>query len=80
MDVKTSKKSIGKRLNAVRKELNLSLDKAASYIKKEARTITAYETGQNCVSLEYLHALYTHYKININYILTGEGEMFITKD
>lgn len=75
-----NKKEIGKRLKAIRKKSGLELEDAAFLINKEKRTVNSYETGERTVSLEYLLALYTHHKININYILSGEGEMFITKD
>lgn len=77
MDYKFNKKAVGKRLSIVRKKLDLLIEVAASYIKKESRSITAYETGQNAASLEYLHKLCTLHNVNINYVLTGEGEMFL---
>lgn len=75
-----NKKEIGKRLKAIRKKSGLELEDAAFLINKEKRTVNSYETGERTVSLEYLHALYARYKVNINYILGGKGEMFIEKN
>lgn len=80
MDLKFNKKAIGKRLSAIRKKLDLPLDVAASYVGKKERSVTAYETGENTASLEYLHKLCTQHSVNINYVLTGEGNMFILSE
>lgn len=71
------KKAMGKRLAAIRKELSITSEIAASYIGKEARTITAYESGQNYVSLEYLHELCIRHGVSADYAITGRGTMLI---
>lgn len=73
------KKAMGKRLASIRKELGITNEIAASYIGKEARTIIAYESGQNNVSLEYLHELCIRHKVSVDFILTGIGSKYLDK-
>jgi len=72
-------KQIGQRLEAVRKALALTLVKMEEIIGLSKSQIAAAEKGEKKPSTTYLHGLITHFKVNINYILTGNGDMFLDR-
>ena len=63
-------------LKKIRKELDLSVVKLSEKIEVSANTISAYERGIRCPSLDFGLQLYKKLNININWFITGEGEMF----
>ena len=72
-------KQIGQRLEAVRKTLAMTLVKMEEIIGLSKSLIAAAEKGEKKPSTIYLHGLITHFKVNVNYILTGNGEMFLER-
>ena len=64
------------RLKQFRKSIGLSVPKLAERINIPARTIVSYESGRD-PSIEMLAQLCKVYNVNLNWFVTGEGEMFI---
>lgn len=73
-------KEAGKRLRNTRKMLKLSETQMGSLVGKKDRAIISYETGERSAPLEYLHALCVGCSVNLNYIVTGDGEMFLHEE
>lgn len=70
----------GERLKQIREELRLSQAKLGNSLGISAPSIGKAEKGINRLSNESLTKLLENHNVNINYLLSGEGEMFITKD
>ena len=68
---------IGKRLRLTRTALNLSIEKIGADTGFSKSLISEAENGRKKPSSIYLYGLLTLYKVNINYILTGDGGMFL---
>ena len=66
-------------LKKVRKSLNLSVNELADKIGIPARTIGGYERNERKMSLEIVTQMCKILKVNANWFVTGEGEMFIKK-
>ena len=68
-----------KRIKELRESLGLSVPKLAERINIKARTIVSYEAGR-IPSLEFAAQLYKVYNVNLNWFVSGQGEMFIGQD
>lgn len=71
--------SIGKRIKKLRAELNLSSAQLAQNIDIPVRTIGSYERNEVQPGSKFLTALIDCYYVNVNWLLTGKGNMFISK-
>ncbi len=71
--------SIGERLKAIRRNLNLTVKDLAEILDIPTRTIGAWERNENPPNEKFLTQLIIKFNININWLLTGKGEIFITK-
>lgn len=69
--------TIQERLRIIRKKLDLSQDELALNTGAKRTTVAGYESGVSLPHAEFLTALSKNYGINSNWLLTGEGEMFI---
>ena len=65
-----------KRIKEIREALGLSVPKLAERINIKSRTIVSYEAGR-VPSLEFLAQLHKVYNVNLNWFVSGQGEMFI---
>jgi transcriptional regulator with XRE-family HTH domain len=65
-----------KRIKEIREVLGLSVPKLAERINIKARTIVSYESGRD-PSVEFLAQLHKVYNVNLNWFVSGQGEMFI---
>jgi transcriptional regulator with XRE-family HTH domain len=67
------------RFATLRKTLKVSQQEMAQKMKVTQKTLSSWEQGHNepCSSLS---ELVTSYNINLNWLLTGEGKMFIDYD
>ncbi len=63
-------------LKKIRKELDLSIVKLSEKIEVSSNTISAYERGIRCPSMDFGIQLYYKLNVNLNWFITGEGEMF----
>lgn len=64
-------------LKQIRKELNLSAQKLADKIGSTQVSVSNYETGKYKPSYEFMEALHNVYNVNLNWFVSGQGEMFI---
>lgn len=69
--------AVGGRLRAVRDELKLSMEQMREISGYSKSLISAAENGLKKPSVLYLYALYHRYNVNIHYIFSGEGDMFL---
>ena len=71
--------TIKERLRTLRKYLGLSQDELALNTEFKRTTVAGYESGISLPPADFLTELNKKYKVNSNWLLTGEGEMFIQK-
>ena len=69
-------KTIGKRLQAIRKYLNLKAEDVANELDLKIRTLGAYERNENYPSAEFLSKFIEKYGVNPDYLLDGRLPMF----
>lgn len=68
---------IGRRLKIVRVNLGLTIDKISKVTGFSKSLISEAENGRKKPSSVYLFGLLDQFKVNVNYILTGNGQMFL---
>lgn len=73
-------KSIGERIRSVRKNLGLSQVEFAKGINISRQQIGLLEKDERTLTDRTLNDMVREYGISRDYILTGEGEMFIDLD
>jgi len=66
------------RLKKLRKELGFSQDKISAELNVPQTTYSNWERGRNEPPLEVLSTFCERYNINLNWLLTGQGEMFFS--
>ncbi len=71
---------INKNLKIVREKLGLSQAVVAQKIGIQQAQYSTYERGDRKPSAEIFYKLVKTFNINVNYLLTGEGSMFITPE
>lgn len=71
--------SFSDNLSALRGELGLSQTELASSLNTSQTVISRYEKGLRQPDVDFLTKLKKLYAVNTNWILTGEGEMFLSK-
>ena len=72
------RKKVGKRIKEIRANLHLTSNELAEKLNIPVRTIGSYEREEAQPSPKFLNALIENYYININWLLTGKGNMFIS--
>ena len=70
-------KEVGKRLREVRKNLKLTLKEMGELSGNAFTTISEMESGVIKPNTLYLSLLVSKYRVDINWILTGKGAMFL---
>jgi len=65
------------RIRALRKHLGLKQKVMAEKLKFSHFTQNAIEKGRQSPTNEYLQALTSTYNVNMNWLMTGEGGMFL---
>lgn len=68
---------LGNRLRAIRKNLKLTQSGFAKKINVLYETISKYETGKVLPCSQFLSKLYHAYNVDINWLITGKGSMFL---
>ena len=61
----------------IRKELDISAQKMADTMGVSRGAIVQYETGKRKPSYEFMEALYKFYNVNLNWLVSSNGEMFM---
>lgn len=69
--------SIGNRIKKIREELRLTQEQFAEVFGFNRAFISAIEKDKSKLSVDNLVKLLLTYKVNMNYVLAGIGEMFI---
>jgi transcriptional regulator with XRE-family HTH domain len=67
---------IGKRLKEVRKALKLTLKEISGKTGLSKSGVSYIESGRNKPSALYMLELSKQFNVNINWVLTGKGNMF----
>ena len=63
-------------LKKIREELGLSMTKFSEKLEIPAMTLIHYENGERTPSAQLFIQLYKKLNVNINWFISGEGEMF----
>ena len=69
--------NVKERFRKIRKKLGLKQADLGQVLKLSQDAISAIETGRNKPTLEVLTVLYNNYEVNIEWLLTGNGRMFM---
>jgi len=69
--------TVGERVKAVRYMLNIKQKEFALAIKVTQSAISQIENGTVSISSDTLTNISSTYNVNINWLLTGQGSMFI---
>ena len=72
------RKDIGLRFKEFREAIKKSRQKLADELKVCQTTITYIETGKCFPGIPFQNYLYGQYHLNLNWLLTGKGEMIIS--
>lgn len=67
-------------LKKIRKVLDISAQKMADSLNVSRGAIVQYETSKRKPSYEFIEALHTKYNVNLNWFVSGQGEMFNGQD
>lgn len=68
--------AIGKRVRELRKSLSLTQQELADKINVNRAYLGEIEIGRKDVSLNFLQSLIAAYSVNLNWLLTGEGNTY----
>ncbi len=68
--------NIGKRVKELKRALNVTSKELAETIDIPVRTIGSYERNEAQPGPKFLNALFEKYHVNINWLITGKGDMF----
>ena len=71
---------IGERIRTLRKQLGLTQKEFAKKIGVIDRLVSKWEKGLNDPTTKSLKAIAKTFNVNLHWLLTGEGEMFINKE
>ncbi|MCP4653735.1 MAG: helix-turn-helix transcriptional regulator [Candidatus Omnitrophica bacterium] len=72
-----STKEVGRLFKKFRESIDKDQHELASELNNSQGSISRIESGFCKPKLGYLHYLYKKYRLNINWLLSGKGEMFI---
>jgi SOS-response transcriptional repressor LexA len=67
---------VGERLKALRSKLSVTQKKFANLLNCSQAKISDYESGKLSISNKDLSIIANTYNVNLNWLITGEGEMF----
>ncbi len=70
-------KNIGKRVKQIRELLKISQETLANELGITKQAISNIEHSKCYPNIALLHKLYTDYGVNINYIITGRGDIYV---
>ncbi len=69
--------TVGNRLKILRHNLNLTAKNLADLLDIPIRTIGGYERNENPPGEKFLIKLIEKFNVNVNWILTGHGSIFV---
>lgn len=68
----------GERIKKARKHLQLSLQQLGEVLNVSKQYLSKIEKNERLLNNHKLSILISKYNINVNYILTGKGSIFIS--
>ena len=71
--------SIGRRLKEIKSALRVTSKELAENLEIPVRTIGSYERDEAQPGPRFFHNIHEKYNIDINWFLTGKGNMFISE-
>ena len=77
---KLRKERVGERLKKARESLNISQIRLAEQVGVSQGTISKWERGLCEIPYSVMEYLAKAYNVNLHWLLTGEGEMFIKRE
>lgn len=72
-----AKEKVGDRFHRFRDTLGKAQHELGNELKVSQSTIANIERGKSFPNINYLHYFYFTYRLNINWLLTGDGDMFL---
>lgn len=69
----------GEKLKQIRQKLLLTQDEFAGALEMKSRAYAAYERNENKPPLFMLEMLCNDYDVNLNWLISGKGDMFNRK-
>lgn len=72
--------TINERVNAVRKSLNLTMEKFGEKLGVQKSAISKIEHGQCSVSEQMTKSICREFSVDYIWLTTGNGEMFVESD
>ncbi|MBR6162471.1 helix-turn-helix transcriptional regulator [bacterium] len=69
--------TVGKRIKKIKNVLNITSSALAKRLSIPLRTIGSYERDEAPPSEKFLNAMISQLHVNINWLLTGAGQMFV---
>ena len=66
------------RLKYVRWQLGYTQDEFSQFLNISKPTLVRYEAGGRKPDADFLHILMTRFNININWLISGNGKMFLS--
>jgi transcriptional regulator with XRE-family HTH domain len=70
---------IGKRVKKIRLFLALNTNEIGPKCMTDAPAISRIENGKSTPPLDFFYHIYLNYNVNLNWLFTGEGPMFLKK-
>ena len=70
-----AKKEVGRRFLQFRKRIGKAQHQLAEELKVSQSTIANIECGKAFPNITYLHHFYHKYRLNVNWLLTNQGDM-----
>lgn len=68
---------MNRRINELRKTLNLTMDKFGEKLGVKKNTISQWESGVNNITEQMIKSICREFHVNEIWLRTGEGDMFI---
>jgi len=68
--------AIGSRLHRIRNSMRLTMDQVGEVTGTSKSMVSDVENGKKKPSAAFLNALSVEYNIDLNFVFTGEGNMF----
>jgi transcriptional regulator with XRE-family HTH domain len=75
----TIKQEVGKRFRKFREEIKKAQHELAAELDIYQSTITNIERGKTFPNIKYLRHFYNKYNLNVNWLLSNEGEMLVAQ-
>lgn len=72
-------KNLNERIKILRKQLEMSQEDFAAKLEVTKQAISNMETGKSAPSPSVLHKMHTKLDVNLNYIIAGTGDIFVSE-